>query len=150
MLVWATPQARHSQRRQLGISSRKNPQASPSPQSCRPSVFGSAVQSLANLDALNTSNQFIRSFTLGAAKNEIPPTTNPIFADVRDVADAHVQAFEQAAAANKRFFITNGYCSNRQIIEIIRQNFPESRESLPDTSVAGEGKHNCPLRASLV
>lgn len=60
-----------------------------------------------------------------------------------------MQAFEQASAANKRFFITNGYCSNRQIIEIIRDNFPEYRENLPDTSVSG-GKHNCPIRDLLV
>ncbi|KAG6364208.1 hypothetical protein INS49_005806 [Diaporthe citri] len=90
-----------------------------------PFVFVPAVQSLPDLDSLNTSNQFIRTFTLGAAKKEIPPTTNPIFADVRDVAEAHVRAFEQAAAANKRFFITNGCCSNPQIIDIIRENFPE-------------------------
>lgn len=39
-----------------------------------PLVFGPAVQSLASIDDLNTSNQFMRSFILGTAKKEIPPT----------------------------------------------------------------------------
>ncbi|KAK1529878.1 dihydroflavonol-4-reductase [Colletotrichum paranaense] len=102
-----------------------------------PLVFGPAVQSLASLDALNTSNQFIRSFILGAAKKEIPPTQNPIFADVRDVAFAHVAAMEKKEAGNKRFFITNGYCSNREIIEIIRKRFPEYKSALPSKCTKG-------------
>ncbi|KAI3547064.1 dihydroflavonol-4-reductase [Colletotrichum filicis] len=102
-----------------------------------PLVFGPAVQSLASLDALNTSNQFIRSFILGAAKKEIPPTQNPIFADVRDVAFAHVAAMEKKEAGNKRFFITNGYCSNREIIEIIRKRFPEYKSALPSKCTNG-------------
>ncbi|KAI8235633.1 hypothetical protein K4K54_005650 [Colletotrichum sp. SAR 10_86] len=102
-----------------------------------PLVFGTAVQELASLDALNTSNQFIRSFILGAAKKEISPTTNPIFADVRDVAFAHVMAMEKEQAGNQRFFITGGYCSNRQIIEIIRKNFPEYKSALPSKCTKG-------------
>ncbi|KAF3808968.1 Ketoreductase azaE [Colletotrichum gloeosporioides] len=102
-----------------------------------PLVFGPAVQELASLDALNTSNQFIRSFILGAAKKEIAPTTNPIFADVRDVAFAHVMAMEKEQAANQRFFITGGCCSNRQIIDIIRKNFPEYKSALPSKCTKG-------------
>ncbi|KAK1675024.1 dihydroflavonol-4-reductase [Colletotrichum godetiae] len=102
-----------------------------------PLVFGPAVHNLASLDALNTSNQFIRSFILGAAKKEIPPTQNAIFADVRDVAFAHVAAMEKAEAGNKRFFITNGYCSNHEIIDIIRKHFPEYKSALPSRCTKG-------------
>ncbi|KAF4486964.1 Ketoreductase azaE [Colletotrichum fructicola Nara gc5] len=102
-----------------------------------PLVFGPAVQELASFDALNTSNQFIRSFILGSAKKEIAPTTNPIFADVRDVAFAHVMAVEKEQAANQRFFITGGCCSNRQIIDIIRKNFPEYKSALPSKCTKG-------------
>ncbi|EQB56327.1 NAD dependent epimerase/dehydratase [Colletotrichum gloeosporioides Cg-14] len=104
---------------------------------CPPLVFGPAVQQLASIDELNTSNQFIRSFVVGAAKKEIPPTQNPIFADVRDVALAHVLAMEVEAAANKRFFIAGGYCSNRDIIDIIRKNFPEYSAALPSKCKKG-------------
>ncbi|OAA37067.1 NADPH-dependent methylglyoxal reductase GRE2 [Beauveria brongniartii RCEF 3172] len=65
-----------------------------------PLVFGPAVQSLSSLKELNTSNQFIFSFTAGAAKDGIPPTTNPLFVDVRDVAFAHVKAIETAEAGS--------------------------------------------------
>ncbi|KAH7129027.1 NADPH-dependent methylglyoxal reductase-like protein GRE2 [Dactylonectria macrodidyma] len=102
-----------------------------------PLVFGPAVQSLTSLDALNTSNQFIRSFTIGAAKESIPPTTNPVFVDVRDVAFAHVMASEKVEAGGKRFFVVGGYCSNAEIIDIIRKKFPEYRDNLPPPSVSG-------------
>ncbi|KAJ0297075.1 hypothetical protein COL516b_010978 [Colletotrichum fioriniae] len=102
-----------------------------------PLVFGPAVQSLASIDDLNTSNQFMRSFILGTAKKEIPPTQNPIFADVRDVAFAHVAAMEKEEAGNKRFFITNGYCSNRETIDIIRKHFPEYKSALPSKCTKG-------------
>lgn len=39
-----------------------------------PLVFGPALQSIGSLDALNTSNQFIRSFVAGPPQEEIPPT----------------------------------------------------------------------------
>lgn len=60
-----------------------------------------------------------------------------------------MRAFEKAGAANKRFFIVSGYCSNDQIIEIIRENFPKYRENLPDKSVSGGGKKGCSVRALL-
>ncbi|XXG98837.1 hypothetical protein Hte_005167 [Hypoxylon texense] len=104
---------------------------------CPPLVFGPATQSLSSLDSLNTSNQFVRSFLLGNAKEEIPPTINPIFADVRDVALAHIAAIEKPEAANKRFFITGGYCSNREIVDIIRKHFPEYHAQLPSESAKG-------------
>ncbi|KAI8315066.1 Ketoreductase azaE [Colletotrichum sp. SAR11_59] len=100
---------------------------------------GPAVQELASLDALNTSIQFIGSFILGAGEKEIAPTTNPIFADVREVALAHVMAMEKKGAANQRFFITGGYCSNRQIIDIICRNFPQYKSGLPSKCTKGEG-----------
>ncbi|KAJ4250180.1 Glycine-rich RNA-binding protein 2, mitochondrial [Fusarium torreyae] len=102
-----------------------------------PLVFGPAVQSLTSLEALNTSNQFIRSFTIGAAKEGIPPTTNPLFVDVRDVAFAHVVAAEKEEAGNKRFFVVGGYCSNNEIVDIIHRNFPEYQDNLPSPPLSG-------------
>ncbi|KAM3502477.1 hypothetical protein MY10362_004821 [Beauveria mimosiformis] len=102
-----------------------------------PFVFGPAVQSLSSLKELNTSNQFIFSFAAGAAKDGIPPTKNPLFVDVRDVAFAHVKAIETAEAGGKRFFVAGGYCSNREIIDVIRTNFPAYKDTLPAPSVSG-------------
>lgn len=60
--------------------------------------------------------------------------------DVRDAALAHVLAAETEEAANKRFFITAGYFSNRQIVDIIHQNFPEYHSVLPSESAKGGGE----------
>lgn len=56
---------------------------------------------------------------------------------MRDVALAHVRAVEVPAAQGKRFFATAGLFSNRQIVEIVRRNFPEYEPLLPGTEVQG-------------
>ncbi|KAI7204087.1 NAD(P)-binding protein, partial [Hortaea werneckii] len=86
---------------------------------CPPLVLGPIVHYLNSLDALNTSNQRVRDIMMGKAKDEIPPTGTFIWVDVRDLALCHVLAMEKEGAANKRFFITTGYFSNKEIAEII-------------------------------
>ena len=55
---------------------------------------------------------------------------------MRDVAEAHVAAFEKPDAANKRFFTLSGYFSNKEIIDIIRKQFPQYKD-LPTESTPG-------------
>ena len=104
---------------------------------CPPLVLGPIVHYLNSLDGLNTSNQRIRDIMLGKAKDEIPPTGTYIWVDVRDLADAHVAAIEKDEAANKRFFITAGYFSNKEIAQIIEKNYPECKDGLPTASTPG-------------
>lgn len=104
---------------------------------CPPLVFGPVVHYLNSLDNLNTSNQRVRNFITGQAKKEIPDTGTFIWVDVRDLALAHVKSIEMDAAANKRFFITAGNFSNKEVIEIIRKNFPEYENELPGKDVKG-------------
>lgn len=92
---------------------------------------------LNSLDALNTSNQRVRNLLDGSFKKEIPDTGVFIWVDVRDLALAHVKAIELPEAGDKRFFITAGYFSNREIAEIIRKNFPEYEDKLPGKEVKG-------------
>ena len=106
---------------------------------CPPLVLGPIVHYLNSLDALNTSNQRVRNFLTGGCKNEIPDTGTFIWVDVRDLALAHVKAMELPEAADKRFFITAGYFSNKEICEIIRKNFPELKAQLPSEDVKGGG-----------
>ena len=54
------------------------------------------------------------------------------------MATAHILAFERKEAANQRFFITAGFFTNREVIEIIRSNFPELHDRLPPKDVAGD------------
>ncbi|KAI6875915.1 NAD(P)-binding protein, partial [Hortaea werneckii] len=104
---------------------------------CPPLVLGPIVHYLNSLDALNTSNQRVRDIMMGKAKEEIPPTGTFIWVDVRDLALCHVLAMEKEGAANKRFFITTGYFSNKEIAEIIGKNFPQYKEGLPSASTPG-------------
>lgn len=40
-------------------------------------------------------------------------------------------------AGGKRFFVTSGYFSNKEIADIIRKNFPEYQSVLPSETVKG-------------
>jgi nucleoside-diphosphate-sugar epimerase len=102
-----------------------------------PLVLGPIVHYLNSLDALNTSNQRIRNLITGQFKEEIPDTGVFLWIDVRDIALAHVKAIELPEAAGKRFFVTAGYFSNRELAEIIRKNFPEFERELPSKDVKG-------------
>ncbi|TAQ91533.1 hypothetical protein B7494_g154 [Chlorociboria aeruginascens] len=104
---------------------------------CPPLVFGPIVHYLNSLDALNTSNQRIRNLITGQYKNEIADTGTFIWTDVRDLALAHVKAIEVPEAAGKRFFVTAGYFSNKQISDIIREKFPALEKELPARDVKG-------------
>lgn len=104
---------------------------------CPPLVLGPIVHYLNSLDGLNTSNQRIRDIILGKAKDEIPPTGTYIWVDVRDLAEAHVAGIEKEEAANKRFFITAGYFSNKEIAQIVEKNFPQYKDGLPTASTPG-------------
>lgn len=102
-----------------------------------PLVLGPVVHYLNSLDGLNTSNQRVRNLITGQNKNEIPDTGTYLWVDVRDLAAAHVKAIEVPEAAGKRFFITAGKFSNKEIAEVIRKNFPDLESQLPGKDVKG-------------
>ena len=102
-----------------------------------PLVLGPIVHYLRDLDSLNTSNQRIRDILLGKAREEIAPTGTFLWTDVRDLALAHVRAAERPEAAGKRFFITAGYFSNKEIANIIRDSFPDLASKLPTEDTKG-------------
>lgn len=97
-----------------------------------PMVFGPIHPKLQTLDTLNTSNQRIRDMMLGKMADEIPPGGVNIWVDVRDLALAHIRAAERPEAAGKRFFVTAGYYSNRELADYVR-------ELLPDVKIAAKG-----------
>jgi nucleoside-diphosphate-sugar epimerase len=99
-----------------------------------PFVFGPVVHSLNSLESTNTSNQRILGIMQGKMKEKVAPTGAWIWVDVRDVALAHVRAIELLEAAGKRFFITAGYMTNKDLIDVIRDEFPELRSRLPENA----------------
>ncbi|KAL6706537.1 Glycine-rich RNA-binding protein 2, mitochondrial [Coniothyrium glycines] len=109
-----------------------------------PMVFGPIVHALDSLENINTSNQRILSAAQGKFKDEIPASGVHLWVDVRDVAEAHVAAFEKPDAANKRFFTTAGYFSNKEICQIIKKNFPEFKDLPSDSTPGGDYPEGTP------
>ncbi|KAL8777170.1 MAG: hypothetical protein Q9194_002710 [Teloschistes cf. exilis] len=89
-----------------------------------PMVFGPIHPKLQTLDTLNTSNQRIRDMLLGRMTDEIPPGGVNVWVDVRDLALAHIRAAEREEAQNKRFFVTAGYYSNRELADDVLKVVP--------------------------
>ncbi|SPN98551.1 related to multifunctional cyclin-dependent kinase PHO85 [Cephalotrichum gorgonifer] len=104
-----------------------------------PMVFGPVAQHLESLDDINTSNARIVSLLRGGWKDGIPDTGGAlIWVDVRDVAEAHIRAFERPEAVGKRLFTTAGYFSNKEIVEALRGQLGGELEGrLPGPEVKG-------------
>ncbi|KAK6454695.1 protein induced by osmotic stress [Scheffersomyces xylosifermentans] len=65
-------------------------------------------------------------------KDDKIPETGGSFVDVRDVAKAHVLAFEKDEAQGKRLITYTERFNSQLILNIIRKNFPDLRERLPE------------------
>lgn len=102
-----------------------------------PFVFGPVVHHLSSLADINTSNGNMVALIVGRWKSEIPPTGVHLWVDVRDVAKAHVAAMERPEAGGSRFFVTTGLFANKEIVPIVRKNFPQLADKLPEEGVAG-------------
>lgn len=98
---------------------------------CPPMVYGPALHTITSLDKLNTSSADIYRLINGSEKT-VPETTFWAFVDVRDVAEAHVLAYENAEAANQRYFTVSGGYTFQMICDIIRKHFPEKRDLVPE------------------
>ncbi|KAF9871976.1 hypothetical protein CkaCkLH20_10608 [Colletotrichum karsti] len=102
-----------------------------------PMIYGPVILPPKSLASVNTSNQTLAGLITGKHKDGLPPTTLPLWVDVRDVALAHVKAIETDAAAGKRFFVTAGFYSNAEMGKIVWSKFPELRDRLPALSDMG-------------
>jgi nucleoside-diphosphate-sugar epimerase len=90
------------------------------------------------MSSLNTSSGDIYRLFNGSEK-EIPQTGFWAYADVRDIATAHLLAYTTPAAANQRYMISNAPYSYQIFCDIIRKNFPDLAATTP------EGDANKPL-----
>ncbi|KAI1297803.1 NAD(P)-binding protein [Xylaria venustula] len=106
-----------------------------------PLVLGPVIHHLESLDSLNTSNERIHELISGRAKEACPPTGNHLFVDVRDLALGHALAVEKPEAAGKRFFMVGGKFSNKEIAEIIGEEFPNVKGILPSGDALKPGDY---------
>ena len=98
-------------------------------------VYGPIAHRISSLSAVNTSNQGIRDIMQGKCKIALHPTAVPLWTDVRDLALAHVRMAEMPEAGGKRFFITAGYWSSREIADAIKEAYPDLADQIPGDDV---------------
>lgn len=103
-----------------------------------PLVFGPVVSYLNSLEAINTSNQRFRDLIQGEWKEKPVSAENFLWVDVRDVALAHVRAIEVDEAGGERFFITAGFFSNKEAVDIARKSHPELESKLPPSDAPSD------------
>lgn len=87
---------------------------------CPPLIVGPGVHPVQKLDQLNTSSAGIWALINGSAK-EVPPTNFPQYVDVREVAEAHVQAVEKNAEG--RFLVAAGSFSYESVAAFASKRF---------------------------
>ena len=88
-----------------------------------PQAFDSDIK-----DSLNTSSELINSAIKLKAGDDIPAHTGP-YIDVRDVAEAHLVAFEKEAAANQRLVLADSRFTFQDFLDIIHKHFPEEAKA---------------------
>jgi len=96
---------------------------------CPPFVYGPIAYPISSLSELKPSNMAIWVVANGA--NPIPPTFNPRFVDVRDLAFAHVEALLRPEVSNQRFIVASPetYTYQREA-DILREEFDWAREEV--------------------
>lgn len=103
---------------------------------CPPMVYG-PVEHDADIKKLNTSVADIYRFMDGSTK-EPGETAFPAFADVRDVAEAHLRAYEREEPG--RYFITSGNFEYRDVCKVLREVLPERKDKIPDPEATPAGE----------
>ena len=90
-----------------------------------PQAFDSEVG-----EKLNTSNEMINTLLKVGPSGSFENDKGG-YVDVRDVAKAHIFAFENDSAINQRLFMTNGNFSTQMMVDIINEKFPQLKGKVP-------------------
>lgn len=90
-----------------------------------PQAFDSEVN-----ETLNTSAEMINKLLKLKPDDPVPPSNNA-FIDVRDVAKAHIVAFESEDAANQRLLLSESRFSSQLVLDLIHKNFPQLKLRIP-------------------
>ncbi|KAK9249216.1 hypothetical protein V1506DRAFT_527370 [Lipomyces tetrasporus] len=103
-----------------------------------PLVWGPMIHDVTP-ETVNTSNASVWALVNGSQAT-IPATPVPAWVDVRNVAEAHVNALETPAAENQRYFIVAGKYSYKEVSDIVLKNFPELTGKVPTEGVISSKK----------
>ncbi len=95
---------------------------------CPPMTFGPVVHPVEKVDDLNESNAMLWKVASG---RNLPAARVPFWVDVRDLAEAHVQALLKPEAGNKRLVVAApDHYSYGLAATIIVKNFEEMRYNI--------------------
>ncbi|KAI5968025.1 GRP2 [Candida margitis] len=94
-------------------------------------VFGPQAFEVKDKSKLNTSNEVINSILTAGKNKEEPQQYVAYFIDVRDVAKAHIVAFEKKEAAGQRLLLSEAPFTTAEILDVIEKDFPKLKPELP-------------------
>lgn len=100
-------------------------------------VFGPQAFDSELKDSLNTSSEILNAFLKMSPESDVPATRGG-YVDVRDVAKAHVVAFEKEFT-NQRLLLNAGRFASQDILDILNDKFESLRGKIPE-GVKGSGK----------
>lgn len=80
---------------------------------------------------LNTSSEVINKILKINDPNATVRPSNGLAVDVRDVAEAHIVAFEKDEAKNERLLLSTGPFTHQTILDVLHARFPQETKNLP-------------------
>jgi len=107
---------------------------------CPPLIYGPRINGFHSLDEINTSNGLLWSLVNSGKDAQISKTGTPIWADVRDVANAHVAALEAEIDTNERYLIGAGKWSYQEVADIVHESNVISQNIKDSTPVGTKGE----------
>ena len=87
-------------------------------------VFGPQAFEIKNKSQLNTSSEIINGLLNSKPDSKFDNLTG-YFIDVRDVAKAHIVAFEKDSIQGQRLILAESPFSTQSILDLIRKDFPQ-------------------------
>ncbi|KAK6453757.1 protein induced by osmotic stress [Scheffersomyces xylosifermentans] len=93
-------------------------------------VFGPQANDESAKGTLNVTAEIVSSIYKLNKDDKLPRIAGP-FADVRDVAKAHVLAIEKEDAQGQRIIVCAQRFNAQSILNILRKNFPDLQDKLP-------------------
>lgn len=94
-------------------------------------VFGPQAFDELVKENLNTSSEIVNNILKLKSPDANVPQTTGYVVDVRDVAEAHIVAFEKEETAGKRLFLTTGGFTEQTILDVLHKDFPEYSKNYP-------------------
>lgn len=88
-------------------------------------VLGPQTFEVKDKSALNTSNEVINGILKAGKDHSQPQQVTGYFIDVRDVAKAHIVAFQKEDAIGQRLLLAAGPVTTEKILNIIKKDFSQ-------------------------